>query len=230
MSRTRKNKKYTGSHFASNFHAGIKSKSPMFSSDNPMKQMVMNEQQEVSNRVQEGIGSLKEKAFSTVDQFKSGFETLEYSKMKHPPAPNDVVPEKFGDRRAELEAYQNRHKSELEADAEAKKKEEELEAEKERLMEEYTKDGYTDDYSDDMDKKEARLEHKENKGELKEQFKAEKAGLKARKKSGELSGKEYRAEKKKAKQKRKAGKKSSKCKKKAAQGKSHKRWYRKNCT
>ena len=68
MSRTRKNKKYTGSHFASNFHAGIKSKSPMFTSENVMKQMLQNQIQETGDKARDVVQTVREK--SLLNQLK----------------------------------------------------------------------------------------------------------------------------------------------------------------
>jgi len=221
MSRTRSLGRYKGASFAEEFKSHSKGFSPMFKGPSNAMQDQMDDMVNITEQMRNELR--REREDSEIHERK---EQMANNK----PTSEDTVPERLGDRRASIDSYKAGAKKAKEEAEAAKLAEEEAEAEKEKLMEEYTKDGYTDDYKEGMTSKEAKLEHKENKGELKDRYKVAKGEAKDRKKSGEITGKEFRAIKKEEKSKKKASKTSSKCKKKAAQGKSGKKWYAKNCT
>jgi len=156
-------------------------------------------------------------------------EMKEIAKSKR--LPSDDIPPKVGSaaRNDSRQNWLKRSKEEGE-ELKEKKEQEEQEAEEAAAAEEQAKidaeRGYSDDYFDGMTKKEARQEHRQNKKGIRQKKKEEKRALKETTKWG---SKERRQGKKEIRQKKKANKKESKCGKFRTQGKTHKKWYRKNC-
>ena len=145
--------------------------------------------------------------------------------------PSDDIPPKVGSatRNDSRQNWLQRSKEEGE-ELQEKKDQEEQEAEEAAAAEEQAaidkERGFSDDYFDGMTKGQARQEHRQNKKGIRQKKKEEKKELKGNTK---WLSKERRQGKKEIRQKKKASKKDSKCGKFRAQGKTHKKWYSKNC-